>query len=156
MKFFWKQCLIVLIGLLGSYKAPAETKNYYAHRKYFDLCSFVRQCSYCESCPRQMYKVKIKNVQDKRIKHIYYSYYSQNNRRVVVREAIIEGGQIDNLQFGTFNICIHNYLHWAVSEIVYEDNTSVSFVVDGPLRSFHQEPDECDCNIERRGLPVDR
>ena len=141
----FKPVLFASIFVLCSAFSFAGDMSYATHRKYFDLCSYKKVCSYCESCSKEYYQVKIKNNVDKKIKSIQYRYYSTLHERVEVREAAIEGGQIDNQQTGILNICVDHPLHWAISEIIYEDNTTASFLVDGPLKSYHQEPDECDC-----------
>lgn len=142
-----KVLLFVLVSFCCTSPTFAGDNNYFAHTKYFYLCSFTKQCSYCESCSKEMYKVKIKNRLDKKIKAIHYQYYSSLNDKVLTREAVIEGDLIDNQQLGYIYICVNNKRHWAISEIVYDDNSSEKFLVDGPLRSYHQEPDECDCNV---------
>lgn len=94
-----------------------------------------------------MYKLKIKNVADKKIKSVYYQYYSPLYRKVVTREAVIEGDVIDRQNIGYLFICVDNRYHWTISKIVYEDNTNETFLVEGPLKRFHQDADECDCNV---------
>ena len=99
-----------------------------------------------------MYKVKIKNNLDKKIKSVYYQYYSPLYQKVVTKEAVIEGGLVEKQDIGYLFICVKNKLHWAITKIVYEDNNETTFVVDGPLSQYHQEPDECSCNISPREM----
>jgi hypothetical protein len=146
-----KQYAWMAVLALSTTSLKAADNNYFKHRAFFDLCSYKLTCSYCASCTRQLYTVKIENKLDKKIKHIYYQYYSELNNKVITKEAVIQGGQIDNKQKGTFEICVHNKIHWTISELVYDDNTSERFMVEGPLKSFIQEPDECDCALDRRG-----
>ncbi len=144
--------LFIPIFLLCSLFASGEDYSYNIHKKYFNLCSYKKECVGCESCPREMYKVKIKNVTDKKIKNIYYQYYSPLYQKVMTKEAVIEGDRVEKNDIGYLFICVKNNLHWAISKIVYEDNSDVSFVVDGPLRSYHQEPDECPCNVTAKEM----
>jgi len=90
--------------------------------------------------------VKIKNTADKKIKEVYYKFYSRTFNTILEKEAKIEGGKIDFHQTGLFFICVPDGTHWIVSQIVYADETSVSFKLADRLDHFLQEPDECDCN----------
>lgn len=147
MSFRLRALLVFSFFCLMSFASSAEDLNYFTHTKYFYLCSFSKECSFCESCSKDMLKVKIKNLSYKNIAKVYYSYYSSNNDQVLVREARVEGGKIDGQQLGYLTLCVSHKLHWAITEIEYTDGSSVKFVVDGPLRKFHQEADECDCNV---------
>ncbi|WP_133162532.1 hypothetical protein [Flavipsychrobacter stenotrophus] len=132
----------------------AGDHNYFQHKKIFYLCSIQKECFYCESCSKEMYKIKIKNNVDKKIKSIFYQYYSPVYKKVITKEAVIEGDQIESQNIGLLYICVQNKLHWAISKIVYADDTDETFLVEGPLKKFHQDADECDCNItptDRRG-----
>lgn len=144
--------LFVPLFLLSSMSVMGEDYSYNIHKKYFHLCSFKKECFGCESCSKEMYKVKIKNNTDKKIKSIYYQYYSPLYEKVVTKEAVIEGDQIEKSDIGYLFICVKNKVHWAISKIVYEDNSDISFVVDGPLQSYYQEPDECPCNYAQKEL----
>ena len=144
--------LFIPLFLLASICVSGEDYSYNIHKKYFNLCSYKKECVDCESCTRELYKVKIKNTTDKKIKSIYYQYYSPLYDKVVTKEAVIEGDQIDKNDIGHLFICVKNSVHWAISKIVYEDHSDVSFVVDGPLRSYIQEPDECPCNYNQKDL----
>ena len=141
--------LLLLVPIIFFCSAPlfAGENDYVGHKKYFYLCSIQKDCFYCESCAKEMYKVKIRNNADKKIKSVYYQFYSPLYQKVITKEAVIEGDQIDNQNIGILSVCIDNKFHWAISKIVYEDNSDVSFLVEGPLRKYHQEPDECNCNI---------
>ncbi len=139
--------LFVPIFLFCSSTLFAGDNNYFQHKKIFYLCSIKKECFYCESCSKEMYKVKIKNNVDKKIKSIYYQYYSPLYKKVVTKEAVIEGDQIDNQAIANIFICVQNRFHWAISKIVYIDNSEETFLVDGPLKHFHQDADECDCNV---------
>jgi thioredoxin-related protein len=70
-----KFLFFVPLFIILSSSAMAEDNNYFNHTKYFFLCSYTRQCSYCESCNKEFYKVKIQNNLDKRIKSVTYKYY---------------------------------------------------------------------------------
>ena len=124
----------------------AGDHNYFQHKKIFHLCTVTKECFYCESCSKEMYKIKIKNNVDKKIKSIYYQYYSSVYKKVITKEAVIEGDQIEAQNIGILYICVQNKLHWAISKIVYTDDTDETFLVEGPLKKFHQDADECDCN----------
>lgn len=139
--------LLVPVFLFCSISLFAGENDYVNHKKYFYLCSITKDCFYCESCAKEMYKIKIRNNADKRIKSVYYQYYSPLYQKVITKEAVIEGDQIDNQNTGILYVCVTNRFHWAISKIVYEDNSDANFLVDVPLRKYHQEPDECNCNI---------
>lgn len=142
--------LFIPLFILCSLTAGAQDLNYNSHTKYFDLCSYKKECYSCESCPREMYKVKIKNKTDKKIKSVYYQYYSPLYQKNLTKEAVIEADRIEKNDIGYLYICVKNKLHWAITKVVYEDNSEVAFVVDGPLRTYHQEPDECPCNTTEK------
>ncbi|MBC7554891.1 MAG: hypothetical protein H7257_13040 [Taibaiella sp.] len=145
--------LFIFTSLFLSFSiARAEDNNYNNHKKYFFLCSYTKECFSCESCSKELYKVKIKNNTDMRIKSVYYQYYSPLYQKVVTKEAIIEGDQVEKQDIGYLFICVKNKLHWAITKIVYEDNSDVTFAVDGPLKSYIQEPDECSCNVSAREM----
>ncbi len=139
--------VVLLIASLFSSSAFAGDNNYFQHKKFFWLCSITKECFYCESCAKEMYKLKIKNNTDKKIKSIYYQYYSPLYQKVLTREAVIEGDVVDKQNIGYLFICVDNRFHWTISRIVYEDNSMENFLVDGPLKKFHQDADECDCNL---------
>ena len=124
----------------------AQDNDYLKHRKFFDLCSFHKQCSECYTCNERRYLVKIKNNDDKKIKEIYYTFYSRTFNKVLEKEGKIEGNKIDFHQTGLFYICVPDGQHWIISKIVYADETSVRFKLNDRLENFLQEPDECDCN----------
>ena len=138
--------LFIPLLLLGSLCAKGEDLNYNLHKKYFDLCSYKKECENCESCNREMYKVKIKNKSDKKIKSIFYQYYSPVYQKDITKEAVLQGDQVEKNDIGFLFICVRNGVHWAITKLVYDDDSSVSFVVDSPLRTWEQEPDECPCN----------
>jgi len=94
----------------------------------------------------QKYDVRIKNLVDKKIKKVSYVYYSSSRNKVVTKDATIVGSVIDHKQVGVLNMCLPNGQHWAISEIVYEDDSKNSFVVKDRMEEFIQEADECDCN----------
>ena len=140
--------LVALVAACISFSsARAEDISYHAHKKYFYLCAYAKECSYCESCTKDVYKVRIKNNTEKRIKSVYYQYYSPLNDRVITNEAQIQGDVLENQAIGNIFVCIKGKTHWAITKIVYTDDTEVSFKVDEPLRTFIQEADECSCNI---------
>lgn len=139
--------LLICFSLFSNPAAKAGDHNYFQHKKIFHLCKFQKECFYCESCSKEMYKVKIKNIVDKKIKSIYYQFWSPLYKKVITREAVIEGDLIDKQNIGYLFICVDNRFHWAISKIVYEDDSTETFLVDGPLKRFHQDADECDCNL---------
>lgn len=139
--------LLVSIFFFCSHTASAGDNNYFQHKKFFYLCSIKKECFYCESCSKEMYKIKIKNLADKKIKSVYYQFYSPLYSQVITREAVIEGDMVDKQNIGYLFVCVDNKVHWTISKIVYEDNSTETFLVEGPLKRFHQEADECDCNV---------
>lgn len=139
--------LLICISLFGAPAATAGDHNYFQHKKIFHLCKIQKECFYCESCSKEMYKLKIKNVTDKKVKSVYYQFWSPLYKKVITREAVIEGDLIDKQNIGYLFICVDNRYHWTISKIVYEDNTDETFLVEGPLKKFHQDADECDCNL---------
>ncbi len=138
--------LLLCAMALGTAKLNAQSIDYLRHNKIFNLCSYKLDCSGCYDCEQQKYTVKIKNLADKKIKKVSYVYYSAPRNKVVTREATIIGTVIDFKQVGFLNMCLPNGIHWAISEIVYEDDSKSTFVVKDRLEDFVQEPDECDCN----------
>lgn len=144
--------LFLCVSIMCSVKAGAQSIDYIRHTKTFFLCDFQRECSGCYDCDRQKYTVKIKNLVDKKIKKVSYVYFSSIHNKIVTKEAVIIGTVIDHNQVGFLNMCLNNDRHWAISEIVYEDDSKISFVVKDRLDTYIQEPDECDCN-ERTTLP---
>lgn len=143
---------ILGIFLSISNTVNAQDLNYNTHKKYFFLCSYKKECSNCESCTKEVYRVKIKNNTDKKIKSIYYQFYSPVYEKNITREAVIEGDQVEKNDIGYLSICVRNKIHWAITKIVYTDDSEVTFVVDGPLKTYIQEPDECSCNIMQKEL----
>ncbi len=137
----------VALLLASSFASFAGDNNYFVHTKFFYICSIKKACVYCESCPREVYDVKIQNRLDKKIHHVYYQYYSTLNEKVVTREGEIQGDEINKKATGKVSICVENGVHWTISRVVYDDGSSEQFQVEGPLRKFHQEADECDCNF---------
>lgn len=145
--------LILLCATAVSFSSVrAQSIDYLRHNKYFYLCGYERDCSGCYDCEMQKHTVRIKNRSEKQIKQISYVYYSAPRNKVVTKQATIIGSVIDNNQVGVLNICIPNGLHWAISEVVYTDDSKVAFVVKDRLDEFVQEADECDCN-KRTVLP---
>jgi len=138
----------------------AQDHSYFSHKKYFYLCSFKKQCTGCESCTRDIYKVRIKNNSDKKIKSVFYTFYSPVNQHEMTREAVIEGDMVDAGHEGILYLCINSPIHWAITRIVYADDSQQDFLVDGPISKFHQEADECDCNVPKTiypyGKPADK
>lgn len=145
--------LILLCASAISFSSlHAQSMDYLRHNKFFYLCGFERDCSGCYDCEMQKHTVRIKNRADQQIKQVSYVYYSAPRNTVVTKQATIIGSVIDHNQVGVLNICIPNGLHWAISEVVYADDSKVSFVVKDRLDEFIQEADECDCN-KRTVLP---
>jgi hypothetical protein len=138
--------LFMCVSFLFSAKSNAQTIDYLRHNKTFYLCEYERECSGCYDCDQQKFTVKIKNLVEKQIKSVSYVYFSGPRNAVVTREATIVGSVIDYKQVGFLNVCLPNGIHWAISEIVYEDDSKINFIVKDRLEDFIQEPDECDCN----------
>lgn len=142
---------LFLMGKPAVHAQELQDNDYLLHTKVFYLCDFQRECSGCFECTRQKYWVKIKNRAAKKIAKVSYVFYSDVYNHIVTKEAKMEG-PIDPLTTGRLYVCIPDGKHWAISEIVYDDNTSVKYVVKDRLSTFEQEPDECECN-PRTTLP---
>ena len=155
-----KYLLFIPLFFVARTSLLAADNNYFMHKKYFFLCSFKKECSVCESCTKEVYKVKIMNNTDKKIKSVYYTYYSPLTEKDITREAVIEGDVIEGSQTGLLYMCTSGGTHWAITRIVYTDDSVENFLVDGPLRKYRQEVDECDCSVEKTlypyGKPADR
>ena len=124
----------------------AQDVDYLKHGKIFNYCSFKLNCDACYTCENNRYEIKIRNNENRKIKTVRYKYYSSVYNRIETKTAKIEGDVISEKQNVIVYICIPNINHWAISEIVYDDNSSVTFTVHGHLQDFMQEPDECDCD----------
>ena len=142
-KRFFLVIPLIFLCISGLY---AQENDYLKHKKYFDLCSFHKKCSECYSCGELRYLVKIRNNQDKKIKGVYYTFYSHTFNKIIEKEAKIEGTKIDLHQNGLFYICVPDGTHWIISKIVYSDETVVNLKLNERMENFLQEPDECDCN----------
>src|ERR1700741_183133 len=79
---------LVFITVFGSAYAQKEPMDYLRHMKYFNLCSMKKECSNCYSCSAQKVKLKIKNMSDKEITHITYTYYSEVYKHLMIKEAL--------------------------------------------------------------------
>jgi hypothetical protein len=101
----------------------------------------------------QRYNVKVKNLVDKNIKQVTYQYFSETRRKVSTKVAVINNGKIEYNQIGYLTMCLPNGLHWAITEILYEDDSKATFEVKERLDQFLQEPDECDCNKPKNRYP---
>ena len=141
-----KTLLLIPLFLMGNSALHAQAIDYLRHRKAFDLCSYHLECSDCKECGKQRYIVKIKNNVDKKIKSISYVFYSDVYNKILTKQAQLKGDLLDGNEIGLLYVCIPNGTHWAISKIVYTDDSEVSFVVKDRLDNFIQEPDECDCN----------
>jgi len=141
-----KFLLFISVFCIGTSSVRAQSNDYLRHRKIFDLCSFKRECSNCYECGKQRYIVKINNKETKAIKKISYSFYSDVYNKILTKEATIKGDRIDPKQIGIFHICVPMGDHWAITEIVYADESAYKFIVRERMENFLQEPDECDCN----------
>ena len=137
--------LLVLVSIVNS-GLFAQDMDYLKHRKSFDICSIKKQCSECYSCGQNRYITKIQNKTDKKIKNVYYKFYSPVFNTIVEKEAIIKGDKIGPKEIGYFYVCLLDVRHWIVSKIVYADGTSTTFTLHERMENFLQEPDECDCN----------
>lgn len=145
----WVLCCFIMSF---SAQVSAQSMDYLRHNKTFYLCEYERECSGCYDCNMQRYNVRIKNLVDKKIKEVSYVYYLESRNKVVTNQATIIGGLIDYKHVGLLKVCLPDGLHWAISEIVYEDDSKQSFIVKDRLSTFRQEADECDCN-KRTVLP---
>ena len=146
--------LLLLSGLFFSKaRLSAQSMDYLRHNKTFNLCSYERECSGCYDCNMQRYKVKVKNLVDKSIKQVSYQYFSETRRKVSTKIAVINNGKIEYNQLGYLTVCLPNGLHWAITEIIYEDDSKVTFEVKDRLDQFVQEADECDCNKPKNRYP---
>ncbi len=146
--------LLLLSGLFFSHtQLSAQSMDYLRHNKTFNLCSYERECSGCYDCNMQRYNVKVKNLVDKNIKQVTYQYFSETRRKVLTKVAVINNGKIEYNQIGYLTMCLPNGLHWAITEILYEDDSKVTFEVKERLDQFLQEPDECDCNKPKNRYP---
>lgn len=144
----------MLSGLFFSHtQLSAQSMDYLRHNKTFNLCSYERECSGCYDCNMQRYNVKVKNLVDKNIKQVTYQYFSETRRKVLTKVAVINNGKIEYNQIGYLTMCLPNGLHWAITEILYEDDSKVTFEVKERLDQFLQEPDECDCNKPKNRYP---
>ncbi len=144
----------MLSGLFFSKaRLSAQSMDYLRHNKTFNLCSYERECSGCYDCNMQRYKVKVKNLVDKSIKQVSYQYFSETRRKVSTKIAVINNGKIEYNQLGYLTVCLPNGLHWAITEIIYEDDSKVTFEVKDRLDQFVQEADECDCNKPKNRYP---
>jgi len=146
--------LLLLSGLFFSHtQLSAQSMDYLRHNKTFNLCSYERECSGCYDCNMQRYKVKVKNLVDKNIKQVTYQYFSETRRKVSTKVAVINNGKIEFNQIGYLTMCLPNGLHWAITEILYEDDSKATFEVKERLDQFLQEADECDCNKPKNRYP---
>jgi hypothetical protein len=142
-----KNLLLLPLLLLSIIGYAQETKmDYLKHGKTFNLCSFKRQCAHCFECEQQRFDVKIKNVSDKKITRIHYKFYSEVFNKIIEKEAKIQTNVIDKKNVAVLYICVPIGDHWIISNIEYEDGSSVKFTLSDRLESFLQEPDECECN----------
>ncbi len=144
--------LLLTVSVLFAARSDAQSIDYLRHKKMFYLCSFKLDCSGCYDCNMQKYTLRIKNRVEKQIKSISYVYYSRSQNKVVEKQGRIVGDVIDYNQVALVDVCLPNGRNWAISELVYEDDTKVDFVVKDRLSRFYQEADECDCN-KRTVLP---
>ncbi|MES2702542.1 MAG: hypothetical protein V4649_07885 [Bacteroidota bacterium] len=137
----------------ASYAQQEEPVDYLRHMKYFHLCSYKKECSNCYSCPRQRYRVKIKNMTEKRVVGVSYVYYSEVYAQLMCKDAVMDSRDIDPKEEQFLFVCIPDARHWAISQLTYADGTSTRFVVKDRLTTFDQEADECDCNPQTHIKP---
>lgn len=147
-----KVFLTIVIAQFGALCVNAQSIDYLRHKKTFFLCDYKLDCAGCYDCQMSKYTVTIKNVADKKITGVAYTYYSRTYNKVITKHATITGSVIDPKQIGKLSICLPNGKHWAITQINYDDNSNAKFVVKDRLDDFVQEPDECDCN-PRTTLP---
>jgi hypothetical protein len=143
---------LLCISSFFTARSFAQSIDYLRHNKTFYLCEYKRECSGCNDCDMQRFTVKIKNRADKKIKKVSYVYYLESHNRIATNTGLIIGGLIDPDDVGLIKMCLPNGLNWAISEIEYDDDSKVSFIVKDRLSNFRQEADECDCN-KRTVLP---
>ncbi len=141
-----KTLLFAVLFLLTGRAVYAQDNDYLKHRKSFDICSIKKQCSECYECNQNRYVVKIENKSDKKIKHVFYKFYSPVFNKVLEKEAKVSGDKIPGRQTGMVYVCVLDVRHWIFSRIVYSDESSVTFTLHDRYENFVQEPDECDCN----------
>jgi len=141
-----KILLFLPLFLLCTSVLQAQDVDYLKHGKTFCLCSFKRECTLCSGCDKDRFEVKIDNHADKRIKSVYYKFYSAVFNRILEREAKIEGDRIEKHLTGKLHICIPDGSHWIISKVVYDDGSATTFILHERMENFLQEPDECDCN----------
>jgi hypothetical protein len=141
-----KILLIVTLFLLCIPVLHAQDIDYLKHGKTFCLCSVKRECSLCLSCDKERYQLKIDNHTQKKIKNVYYKFYSSVFNRILEKEAKIEGNEVRKLQVGVLHICIPDGRHWIISKIVYDDDSADTFILHERMENFLQDADECDCN----------
>ncbi|MCW3123369.1 MAG: hypothetical protein JWQ38_2861 [Flavipsychrobacter sp.] len=142
----FKALLLAPLFLLTTGGAKAQETDYLRHGKVFDLCSYKYECSNCNNCGKQRFKVKINNKSNLAIKNISYVFYSAVFNKVLTKPATIKADRINAREIGYAYICIPEGGHWAISELEYADGSKMKFVVHERLENFIQEPDECDCN----------
>ena len=140
--------LLVVLSFLfiGGSKLQAQEFDYLKHGKVFNLCSFKKECTNCNTCSKQRYQVKIRNNMSKGIKSVSYVFYSEVFNKVITKEAKVVGDLISGKSVGNLFVCVQDGEHWAISKIIYDDDSAITFVVHERLNLFVQEPDECDCN----------
>jgi hypothetical protein len=141
-----KVLLFLSLFLLGNAALHAQDIDYLKHRKTFDLCSIKKDCNHCFECSKERFLIKVKDNSNKKIVSVFYKFYSPVYNRVLEKEAKIIGGKIEKMQTGLFYVCVIDVRHWFISKIVYDDESSTSFVLHERMENFLQEPDECDCN----------
>lgn len=146
--------IFIIIFLLTGFvsRLQAQSIDYLRHNKTFYLCDYKLDCAGCYDCQMSKFTVKIKNLSEKKIKGVSYVYYSRTFNKVMTKHATMVSTLIDPKQVGVMYMCLPNGKHWAISEIEYDDDSKVSFVVKDRLMDFVQEADECDCN-PRTNLP---
>lgn len=145
MRLF-KVFLLVTMFIAGNTALRAQDMDYLRHRKAFDICSIKKQCSECYTCNQNRYMVKINNVADKKIKGVYYKFYSPVFNKILEKEAKIQGDKIEAKKIGNVYVCVLDGRHWIFSKIVYADDSQVTFTLKDRMENYLQEPDECDCN----------
>jgi len=138
--------VITLLFLFNNAGLHAQDNDYLKHRKFFDICSIKKQCSECYTCNQLRFITRINNKTDKKIKNVYYKFYSPVFNKIVEKEAKIEGERIDAKHIGIIYTCVLDGQHWIISKIVYADESSETFVLHDRMENYVQEPDECDCN----------
>lgn len=146
MSVRFKVLLFIVSFLFCNADLKAQDNDYLKHGKIFNVCSIKRNCSHCQDCNKERFQVKIKDNSGKKIRQVFYKFYSPVFNKILEKEAKMVGDKIDAMQTGLVYVCVFDDNHWIFSKLVYDDGTEVNFTLHSRLENFIQEADECDCN----------